>query len=74
MTYILAYRIVVQSTRPDPYERPTMKSLIAAILCLLLPVSALAESAGYKVIYDGGSMGSPVCFFAFTTLLLGPQY
>jgi hypothetical protein len=67
MTYILAYRIVVQSTRPDPYERPTMKSLIAAILCLLLPVSALAESAGYKVIYDGGSIpekaGTPVYLY-----------
>jgi len=32
-----------------------MKHLIAAVLCVLLPVSTLAESAGYKVIYDGGS-------------------
>jgi hypothetical protein len=33
-----------------------MKSLIASALCLLLPVSALAEAAGYKVAYDGGSI------------------
>lgn len=33
-----------------------MKSLIAVVLCLFLPVSALAESAGYKVSYDGGSI------------------
>jgi hypothetical protein len=33
-----------------------MKSLIAALLCLLLPISVLAESAGYKVAYDGGSV------------------
>jgi hypothetical protein len=32
-----------------------MKHLIAAVLCLLLPLSALADSAGYKVTYDGGS-------------------
>ncbi len=29
---------------------------IALALCLFLPVSALAESAGYKVAYDGGSL------------------
>jgi hypothetical protein len=33
-----------------------MKSLIAGLLCLLLPISVLAESAGYKVAYDGGSV------------------
>ena len=33
-----------------------MKSLIAAVLCVFLPVSALAEAAGYKVAYDGGSI------------------
>jgi hypothetical protein len=32
-----------------------MKSLIALILCLLIPSVAVAES-GYKVIYDGGSI------------------
>jgi hypothetical protein len=32
-----------------------MKRFIAVVLCVLLPVSALAESAGYKVTYDGGS-------------------
>ena len=31
-----------------------MRSLIASVFCLLLPVSALAEAAGYKVAYDGG--------------------
>jgi CxxC motif-containing protein (DUF1111 family) len=33
-----------------------LKHLIATVLCVLLPVSALAESAGYKVSYDGGSI------------------
>jgi hypothetical protein len=33
-----------------------MKFLIAAVLCVLMPVSVLAESAGYKVAYDGGSI------------------
>jgi hypothetical protein len=37
-----------------------MKQLVAAVLCILLPVSALAESAGYKVTYDGGSPPSKV--------------
>jgi hypothetical protein len=32
-----------------------MKHLIAAVLCVSLPLSTLASSAGYKVIYDGGS-------------------
>jgi hypothetical protein len=33
-----------------------MKSLIAAVLCVLIPVSAFAESGSYKVSYDGGSI------------------
>jgi hypothetical protein len=33
-----------------------MKSLIAVVLCVLMPISVLAESAGYKVSYDGGSI------------------
>jgi hypothetical protein len=33
-----------------------MKHLLAVVLCVLLPVSALAESAGYKVAFDGGSI------------------
>jgi hypothetical protein len=33
-----------------------VKSLLAVVLCLILPVAALAESAGYKVAYDGGSV------------------
>ena len=33
-----------------------MKLLVAAVLCALLPVSSFAESAGYKVAYDGGSI------------------
>jgi hypothetical protein len=32
-----------------------MRYLVALVLCGYLPVSALAESAGYKVTYDGGS-------------------
>jgi len=33
-----------------------MKYLISAVLCVLLPVTAFADSAGYKVSYDGGSV------------------
>src|SRR5260370_36654528 len=33
-----------------------MKFLMAVVLRLFLPASALAESAGYKVAYDGGSV------------------
>jgi hypothetical protein len=32
-----------------------MKSLIAAVFCLLLPLSALAEAAGYKVAEKAGT-------------------
>lgn len=36
-----------------------MKQFLAVVLCLLLPVTALAASDnGYKVIYDGGSLPS----------------
>jgi hypothetical protein len=38
------------------FRRPPVKFSIAVVLCLLLPVSALAEGAGYKVAYDGGSV------------------
>jgi hypothetical protein len=34
-----------------------MKSLLAAVLCLLMPAVAFAGDSGYKVIYDGGSIG-----------------
>jgi hypothetical protein len=41
--------------------------LLAAVLCVLLPVSVLADSAGYKVSYDGGSIpekaGTPVYLY-----------
>jgi hypothetical protein len=37
-----------------------MKSSIAMALCVLMPLSALAESAGYKVSYDGGSINEKV--------------
>lgn len=37
-----------------------MKSLLALVLCILLPVSVLADSAGYKVSYDGGSINEKV--------------
>ena len=33
-----------------------MKSLIAVLLCLILPASAIASDNGYKVTYDGGSI------------------
>ena len=34
-----------------------MKQFLAVVLCLLLPVTALAASdGGYKVVYDGGSL------------------
>ena len=36
-----------------------MKQFLAVVLCLLLPVTALAGSNnGYKVVYDGGSLPS----------------
>jgi hypothetical protein len=34
----------------------TMKHLIAGVLCILLPLTAVASEAGYKVAYDGGSI------------------
>jgi hypothetical protein len=33
-----------------------MKHLLAAVLCVVMPVSALVESAGHKVAFDGGSI------------------
>jgi hypothetical protein len=33
-----------------------MKSLLAAVLCILLPASALASDSSYKIVYDGGSI------------------
>jgi hypothetical protein len=33
-----------------------MKSLLAVVLCILLPISALASDISYKVVYDGGSL------------------
>jgi hypothetical protein len=33
-----------------------MKSLLAAVLCILLPTSALASDSSYKIVYDGGSI------------------
>jgi hypothetical protein len=35
-----------------------VKTLIAVLLCILLPASALAGDNGYKVTYDGGSVAS----------------
>jgi hypothetical protein len=37
-----------------------MKFFMAMFLCVLMPISALAESAGYKVAYDGGSVPKKV--------------
>ena len=33
-----------------------MKSLIAIVLCVAIPVTVLASDGGYKVTYDGGSI------------------
>ena len=33
-----------------------MKYLISAVLCVMLPITTFADSAGYKVSYDGGSL------------------
>jgi hypothetical protein len=33
-----------------------MKKLLALILCLLFPISAIAAENGYKIDYDGGSL------------------
>lgn len=33
-----------------------MKSFLAVVLCLLLPLCALADSSAFKVSYDGGSL------------------
>jgi hypothetical protein len=33
-----------------------MKQLLAVVLCVVLPMLALAEDVGYKVMYDGGSV------------------
>jgi hypothetical protein len=37
-----------------------MKRLLATAICVLLPFSSLADSAGYKVSYDGGSINEKV--------------
>jgi CxxC motif-containing protein (DUF1111 family) len=33
-----------------------MKSMLAVLLCILLPVSAFASDSSYKIVYDGGSI------------------
>jgi hypothetical protein len=33
-----------------------MKSLLAVVLCLVVPLTVFAAEAGYKVSYDGGSI------------------
>ncbi len=35
-----------------------MKTLIAVLLCLLIPASAIASDNAYKVTYDGGSIAN----------------
>lgn len=32
-----------------------MKHLVSLVLCALMPFTVLADSAGYKITYDGGS-------------------
>lgn len=33
-----------------------MKRLIAAVICIMLPMSAFASDTSYKIVYDGGSI------------------
>jgi hypothetical protein len=33
-----------------------MKQALAAVLCILLPMTALAGDTSYKIVYDGGSI------------------
>jgi CxxC motif-containing protein (DUF1111 family) len=33
-----------------------MKSVLAAVLCVLMPMSVFASDTSYKVVYDGGSL------------------
>ena len=33
-----------------------MKSTLAVVLCVLMPLSVFASDASYKVVYDGGSL------------------
>jgi CxxC motif-containing protein (DUF1111 family) len=33
-----------------------MKSMLAVLLCILLPMSAFASDSSYKIVYDGGSI------------------
>jgi hypothetical protein len=33
-----------------------LKSIIAVLLCFLIPTAAFASDSGYKVVYDGGSL------------------
>jgi CxxC motif-containing protein (DUF1111 family) len=33
-----------------------MKTMLAALLCILLPMSAFASDNSYKIVYDGGSI------------------
>ena len=33
-----------------------MKRLIAAVICILLPITAFAKDNSYKIVYDGGSI------------------
>jgi hypothetical protein len=35
-----------------------MKKIIAILLCIIFPVSALAGDNGYKIVYDGGSLAN----------------
>jgi CxxC motif-containing protein (DUF1111 family) len=34
----------------------TMQACLAAVLCFVIPVTALASESGYGVMYDGGSL------------------
>jgi len=50
--------MVANTSQGDPYP---MKRLIAALLCVFVPVLAFAsnnEANSYKVMYDGGSLSS----------------
>ena len=34
----------------------TLRLLVAVLLCFVIPLSLFAKDAGYKVVYDGGSL------------------
>jgi hypothetical protein len=56
---LLAKRIFLLISETNKHERLAMK-YFPLVLCVILPFTALADSAGHKVIYDGGSPSAKV--------------